>query len=31
VFDPGALQGHVLLNTTDTTPTCPATTDPTWG
>ena len=31
VYDPGALQGHVLLNTTDTTPTCPATTDPTWG
>jgi acid phosphatase type 7 len=31
VYDAGPLQGHVYLNTVDTTPLCPAATDPTWG
>jgi hypothetical protein len=31
VYDAGNLQGHVYVNTTGTTPVCPAGTDPTWG
>ena len=31
VYEPGALQGHVGLDTVDVTPVCPTGTDPTWG